>query len=684
MTEDSLMHPEETTDSHKVNDLIERFFGEGNDAGDYENLVQPFIDLLHRRTDAPVVLPRYVESRDAFAVYVISRNSARVSQVRELIQAFAGPTYCVKGDTVPANLDPNDPVEAAVIDFAGTESTFIVEAGTNRQHRAKLREALGLMQKTAAAGPQRDWYVPKPLGRLLAEFQGALATGGEAVSQAVLDEITARGGVTATNIAHLRVKRLDRLGLSRDLLAMNGLPNVLRQDPPLPVKQAVLNAIHSVFLCEPLDRGEFEAALDALRDAALPYPLPLHEDVRPYDDEAVTVLVTAAIGRKDLPAVNEMVSTLIDTGRVGALPEAVKKESERLLGHSTLFAFSSEKAEKNAAKWPVPSETGGGSITAVPPESWCDLFTLIARKDPVGLTAIHEEAWRNWPSPAESDEEGRRLLDGLDDASWKNIWETTSGPFIDAVGYEKPAPLTALSFITYALSFDRLGPGDLLALQALTEIFLRSSPGPRDYRDLLEMVQESCDQWVSPENAVTALDFADRLVLAACPSPAVRMNLAMALLEPLHRFQGRLERPVHRFAHQLSDELEIPFKWNLQEELQETDDPFSGLPSSVSLLLYSLDEAVLHRTEDKLQNLFPGLRVTLSHDKVGSDSLRQKSRNADLVVLATRCAKHAATGFITENAKHARMAYANGSGSASLLRAAVNGLSQLAEESQTV
>ena len=98
----------------------------------------------------------------------------------------------------------------------------------------------------------------------------------------------------------------------------------------------------------------------------------------------------------------------------------------------------------------------------------------------------------------------------------------------------------------------------------------------------------------------------------------------------------------------------------------------------MNVLLYSLDKAVLDRTSAELQRLAPKLKIAISHDKVGTDSLKKKSRNADVVVLATRCAKHAATGFITENAGSAVVAYADGSGSASLLRAATNGLRRAA------
>ncbi|MGQ4421138.1 hypothetical protein ACN6LL_006312, partial [Streptomyces violaceoruber] len=59
----------------------------------------------------------------------------------------------------------------------------------------------------------------------------------------------------------------------------------------------------------------------------------------------------------------------------------------------------------------------------------------------------------------------------------------------------------------------------------------------------------------------------------------------------------------------------------------------------------------------------------------------QKARTANVIVLATRCAKHAATGFIDQNKTTKHVGYANGSGSASLLRAAVDALRLAAAES---
>ncbi|MEV7842308.1 hypothetical protein [Streptomyces albidoflavus] len=51
-----------------------------------------------------------------------------------------------------------------------------------------------------------------------------------------------------------------------------------------------------------------------------------------------------------------------------------------------------------------------------------------------------------------------------------------------------------------------------------------------------------------------------------------------------------------------------------------------------------------------------------SSDHVGSARLRQKACSADLVVIATRCEKHAATGFITLHAHTQHIFNADGRG----------------------
>jgi hypothetical protein len=646
--------------------FLQAFFGPGNDADDYPGVTESFKRSALLDDGAPIVLPRFVASSQEATMYVIADNPVLASHVPDLINAFAGPTYCKTAELVPVALDPTDPVEAAIIDHYGpTVATYVISAGTNAQHRRELRNALQRMQSTVSKRPTRHWQLDKPLGRLLGEFDAALAAGGEATSAEIFSQILTKGGLTASNLAHLRIKRLDRLGLSSELLALPELSGVLLQDPPVRVREAVLNAVHQTVLAESLARGDVTAAWENLRDLEPALPLPVHDPIGLYGGQAVTVLLVAAIGRDDR---NVLAPALDMRGSwpEGEMPDVLWSHIEELLGVSTP---------------PVPHGGEVGGTDTAPDDrqltGWVDFVTAVVRRDPRVPKVISDGSWSSWPPLAQDDARVRDLLATLKDHEWLEVWQVVS-VVIDAAGDEGVAPETSAELIGAALALDRLSRSDLLSLYALTEIFLRSAPYRARYVDLLDGLRSSATQWAAVQTSDIVLDFADRLVVAACPDESARTDTAIALLEPLHRNQRRLTPEDAALARQLCDELAVPLEWL---DTQEDDAGFAlaNVPP-LSVLLYSLDEAVLARSADQLHKQSANIKVVTSHDKVGTDSLKQKARNADVVVVATRCAKHAATGFITENSgRNARTVYADGSGSASLLRAAVKGIRSFAE-----
>ena len=174
----------------------------------------------------------------------------------------------------------------------------------------------------------------------------------------------------------------------------------------------------------------------------------------------------------------------------------------------------------------------------------------------------------------------------------------------------------------------------------------------------------------APERASAVLDLADLLVRVGRPGDAAQLALAVALLSPLHLRASRLEPDQVRFARQLSEELETGLEW----PDWDAEDPDGGqlvIPAA-KILLYSMMESVLERTKSALESLVPGIDVRCSHDKVGSPRLKEQARGADVIILATSCATHAATGFIQQHASDdCLIGMADGSGSASLLRAAI-------------
>jgi hypothetical protein len=659
--------PERTP--QQIDEFIQAFFGRGNavwpdqdpDSPAGRRLV-PLLQVLRDSSEIPVVLPRRRPDNDQqLTAYVIAVNAAHATSVAELLTAFVGPSYSTF-DGLPARLDRDDPVEHAVLDFAGPNLTFTLSSPT-REAQARSWAALEKLQAIVKQRPVRSWRVPRPIGRLLAEFEVALAAGDNSASAELLEQLAASGGLSATNLAHLRIQRLARLGRDSELLRMPALADVVLADPPAPVKDAVLAAIYARTLEGRVATGDLQAARKNLIEAGALVPALLGSDFSGLSAEALVVLALAAWVRDDISVLQRFAANPPVHAQVAQLAPALAQ------------AITARAMET------VPDlETSQDRSTIVPgvrPASWLELTIAIA-DDPGAVEAIlADQPWRGWDPPASEDEAIAGVLERLDDDAAERAWAIV-GPFVDADGYQQPAARSARELIHNALANNRFSPGDLAGLNALTEIFLRSAPDAGEYADLLDDLRSECGRWAGPDRATVVLDFVDLLARTASPDHEARLRLALSLLRPLHDHHSRLEPDEARFAAQLSEELSTGLEWP-PPDLAVPGNRLADLPS-LKVLLYSLDEGVLARANSVLSAIAPSVSVKLNHDHVGTSRLKQHSRSADVIVMATRCATHAATGFIRANAAStALIGEADGSGSASLIRAAVAGLQAAAK-----
>jgi hypothetical protein len=647
----------------RTDEFIRAFFGPGNAAWPDQDpdspagrRLAPFLQVLHDGSEVPAVLPRRAGDGDQLTAYVIALDAAHATAVAELLTAFVGPSYATFNG-LPARLDPDDPVDRAVADFAGPNLTFTVSSPTATT-QARAWTALRQLQAVIKHRPLRAWHVPKPTGRLLAEFEVALAAGDNSASAALLDHLAASGGLSATNLAHLRIKRLARLGRDSELLRMPGLADVVIADPPAPVKDAVLAAIYELVVAEPVTAGDLRAARENLIEAGTFVPPLLTSGLSGLSAQALTVLALAAWVRDDTAVLRQLLGSPPYYAQVEQLAPALAEAITATVGGSG----------------PVPpaQQDPRAGLASVAPASWLELITAIADNAGAAEATLANETWRDWDPPACDDGAIAAVLARLDDDAAERAWSVV-GPFVDADGYQQPAAESARELINNALTHSRFSPGDLAGLIALTEIVLRSGPEPGEYAGLLDDLRSESGRWAGPDRATVVLDLADLLARAASPDREARLRLAIALLRPLHDHHNRLEPDQASFAGQLSEEMSAGLEWPRAGQAALSS-PLADLPP-LKVLLYSLDEGVLERASAVLGAIAPGVTVKLNHDHVGTSRLRQHSRGADVIVLATRCATHAATGFIRANAASTTLVTeADGSGSASLLRAAVGAL----------
>jgi hypothetical protein len=654
--------------------FIRDFFGPGNIAWPDQDpdssagrTVRPYLDVIWEReaSEVPVVLPRRHEKGGDLTAYVITRDLAHAVVVADLLTAFVGPTYS-SFDGLPAQLDPADPVDEAVLEFAGEGLTFTVTSPT-KMSQSEAWKALESLQDMLRRRPVRTWRVRKPVGRLLGEFEVALAAGDNSASGDLLDQIAAVGGISPTNLANLRIKRLARLGRDAELLRLPGLADVVLTRPPAPIKDAILAAIYGTALARPLEAGDLQLARNRLIKAGEFVPSLLESGTVRLDGlsgEALAVVALTADIRDDARL---LAAVLLDPHR----HEQVARVTPLLADALMPAPDSGTSAGATPVQASTLEETAPESEPAAP-RSWLGLVKALSMGS-VDVTAVlASQDWQEWSPPADEDPAIANILADLGDRAADRAW-LLAGPLVDADGYDQPAARTARQLIEIALLNDRFSPGDLSGIVALSDIFLRSAPDASDYASLLDDLEDESNRWAGPDRATVVLDLVDLLVRAACPDEDARLRLALALLRPLRDQDGRLEPEQAQFARQLSVELHVSLAWPFPNEASE-DNSSPDIPAT-QILLYSLDERVLERTKTLLGEIAPNADVRVSHERVGSLSLKQQARGAEVIVMATRCAKHAATGFIRQHASETSLvAEADGSGSASLLRAAIAAL----------
>ncbi|MFC1911516.1 hypothetical protein ACFLXM_02460, partial [Chloroflexota bacterium] len=218
---------------------------------------------------------------------------------------------------------------------------------------------------------------------------------------------------------------------------------------------------------------------------------------------------------------------------------------------------------------------------------------------------------------------------------------------------------------------------DFTIFGELCEAVMILGAKPSDYQSMLEEARNLWDNFASPSNVQPMLDILDRLLFFPCPAECVENRGALASLvfsRSIPWIQtGRLDTETRRFMELLSREyqlyriLEAVLKPSVEEEQVETyEDPLAGLTGTLGV--YTLMQSTGARVRDILAQRSPGCVVELSHDKVGNSKLRDLARNADIFIIATRRAKHAATDFIEMNRKGKPILWPTGNGTSSMLR----------------
>jgi hypothetical protein len=222
------------------------------------------------------------------------------------------------------------------------------------------------------------------------------------------------------------------------------------------------------------------------------------------------------------------------------------------------------------------------------------------------------------------------------------------------------------------------GAGDphLNLFNELVTLLLVLGVDTRQYTDLIDYALELWEYYQAPSTIDWGLDLINIFVLHPCFDRDKRSQLLFKVAESLRDFANRLDEVQWSIFHSLAKDLKLEASFSdllvqkseTEGEVNQTSQNILQKLKNKAILIYTLTEPAAQRVKSFLENTCEGITVHLSHDRGGSDRLRQWASNDDLVVIVTASAKHAATEFIEEYCPKENLLRINSKGSAALLR----------------
>jgi hypothetical protein len=366
------------------------------------------------------------------------------------------------------------------------------------------------------------------------------------------------------------------------------------------------------------------------------------------------------------------------TVALSAVDELAEAERERLERTAVLTKIYAELLQFR----PRPELAVAAQVEAPdsPPASWFEwLNRLESGSRWRAAVAIAEVGSREWSFEdlAADSSAVSVLADALliDRPDWGRTALRDTLPFLTefllARGPDaRMKPVLESLFLSIAVD-EQMSLPQFTVLTRVAEARIQLGLSVDEYSEVVAQLQRGLDLIASPIAAGAALEALDVLVASACPNPSARDGFIAYSTALFTRWYRRIDRSQWALLSRLGEELGVPV------ELPVAAEPESGASSSWDGLngkrvaLYSLRESALRRVELILRDMCPGIQVQVFADHVGgSPALRTAAGTADIFVVATAAAKHAATIFIDANRSKGRTTlYARGQGSASLLDA---------------
>jgi hypothetical protein len=434
----------------------------------------------------------------------------------------------------------------------------------------------------------------------------------------------------------------------------------------LPEERSYIHAIAA--LVAPVEEvgPTLSAAVDAVHAGRFDGALALARDLPPTVERA-ELLMRCAIEIDSLDAM----------GVARSAVNALEEDDRRSITGSRLYSAPWERIERILT----------GTTAEPTPTNWREWFQRAASPEPFDLgLELAERSVVEWTSdaltPADSRAISELLNQDLDPGSLRQIKDALPHflQFIERV--TEPTQHRALldDLSTLLLVDDDPSVADVAVVVTLIGTILELGAAAERRRELVDDFIALHARVDSAAHLDAAIDLFDIVLTFAAADTAPREASFAMLLNALQRWRRRVRPEQWLIARDLAAEAGAAEAVNQlvpaeEADVEDTDRSQRDALRGKTVAIYTLTESAAIRARDFLLRNFDDVAVVLSSAHVASDQLASLANSADVFVIATRSAKHAATTFIeAQRPPNRPPAYAAGKGSVSLIRAALAGV----------
>jgi len=696
---------------------LEDFFGFDNefDLAKIKNngyppeLQKPLKSMVDRVLDGntPFVVPHLGPDRQ-LSFYLIASNARDLNELRQITDAYLG--------NVSTVLDPrtytssNVPLEQAVLGQYPTGFIKIQIPQEINNDKPAVYSVLGTINElieTYVSRPIRFTITHRGVGRILRDFIVACEHRNGKEANNYFHELEKTGNISARNLLFIE---LQALAANRDwngILTHPELPNLVTGRLTTILTDLVLESVQSEYVTSvyPSDNSVDEVRDKVSRLRPVFSRLPnLSHDANQVLKWRTWAICAAALGyvvsRDKLPtAVFD--ETWLDTLDSWA---GVSKSTE-VSADSLDSLLLAEPTIKNAAKLlalsVTTSDTDGFSIYRKLSEYPIGLLNELEMNNKLDsiwqlLRGQYEKRvdignWSDWLQCQIDGAEKNIPPESLQEVCQKweaEDWNEASVlEKLDRIVDQKPhlfrdaTPIlrswllakritlspSLISQIMLSLAADEVHSVQDLSLMA--DLLSDLVEGPHTEAEYQECVSYAVESWrkvKSTSSLGNGLELMDILIDSPCAREESRIEFWNVIQEFCISHWSRLSFATKLLVTQLSETLLGNSDQFQKEEPADTDKVVDVAKLSGKRLgIYTLTESAGRRARQVLSQLFPDLRIDLSHDKSATENLKHLAKNADYFIFASKSAAHQAFYPVTNIRKD--IIYPSGKGSSSIV-----------------